>query len=266
MDPDENNRYQPLYGHPLHLLKIESAERYATRLLPFIPRGLPVFQSHGITHSRAIIRYINQFLTIPGLSPTPDEITLLYLAAWFHDIGYLHPVSIHDRGKHADLSCEMIHHDPFITDLVSPDEETALDTIVRYHDSRSDLTRIAGSGSGNRIALMAALFRLADAVDLGADRCPPEVFALIEDGLDEHSRRHWLAHQNILGCRIAYPSIRIMIHDPHNPFFTRRIIPHLEDDCIQTGIILQQYGYSAFTIDCRGDETGIIQTGRHSVR
>ncbi len=258
MGPDEERPYQAVCGHPLHLSKIETAEQYASRLLPFIPRGLPVFQSHGIEHSRAIIRYINQFLTIPGLSPTPDEITLLYLAAWFHDIGYLHPVSIHNRGKHADLSCEMIHRDPVIGDLISPEDEAALDTIVRYHDTHADLTRISGTGSEIRVSLLASLFRLADAADIGADRCPPEVFSLIEDGLDEHSRRHWLAHQNVLGCRIAYPFIRILVHDPHNPFFTRRIIPHLEDDCTQTGIILQRYNFSPFTIDCRRDENRII--------
>ena len=259
MDPYGEPFYQALSHDPVRLSQVERAERYAIRLLPFIPRGLPVFQSHGIGHSRAIIRHLNCIFTIPGLSPSTEETALLYMAAWFHDLGYLHPESVYNRGTHADLSGDMIRRDPVIRDLVVQSERQALDTVVRCHDSRADLTRISNYGSDHRVSLMAALFRLADAADIGTDRCPPEVFALIEDGLDEHSRRHWLAHQNVLGCRVAYPFIRILVHDLQNPFFSRRILPHLEEDCRSTGMILQRYGFSQFSIVCRRNKAETVQ-------
>lgn len=252
--PDEQNRYWMLTGHPSYLTRIETAERYATRLLPYIPRGLPVYQSHGIAHSSAILGYINQILTTPGLDVSPRERSLLYMAAWFHDIGYLHPLSIHNRGTHPELSVDMIRKDPVISDLVPGDDREDLLTIIRYHDSQADLRSLCETVPEIRTPLLAALFRLADAVDIGNDRCPAEVFSLIEDGLDEHSRRHWMAHQNVRACVITYPVIRILVHDPENPFFRRRIIPHLEDDCRSTGVILKEYGFIPFTLACRKSE------------
>ena len=239
---DEPDRYHALSTYPGFLSRIETAERYAIKMLPFIPRGLPVYQSHGVDHSLAIIRYINQIFRIPGLELNPTELLILYLAAWFHDIGYLHPLSIHNRSMHPALSVEMIKRDTLIQGLVQEEELFTLEMIVRYHDTRTDLTKIPETSPLLRTPLLAALFRLTDAIDIGTDRCPPEVFMHIEDGLDEHSRRHWQAHQGILGCVIAYPVIKVLVCDPENPFFRRRIIPHLEEDCRSSGIILKQYG------------------------
>lgn len=238
----EWDRYRALFGSPELLARIKTAERYAARLLPFIPRGLPVFQSHGTDHSLAIIRYINQVIRSPVFHLNSRDIYLLYLAAWFHDLGYLHPLSIHDRSMHPALSVQMIQRDTVIRGLVQDEEQPALESIIRYHDSHSDLTMIHDTCPTLRTSLLAALFRIADAVDLGTDRCPPEVYALIEDGLDEHSQKHWQAHQNIKECVIAYPVIRILVHDPDNPFFRKRIIPHLECDCQSTGVIFSRYG------------------------
>lgn len=245
--------YHLLASHPDYFPRICSAEEYASHLLPFIPRGLPVFQSHGVGHSQAIITYINQLLISFPLPLNQQEIFLLYLAAWFHDIGFLHPLSIHNRGRHPEISEDMIMRDRFLSELLSPEERENLAVIVRFHDTHSDLLKIRTS-STLKIPLLAGLFRLADAIDIGKDRCPPEVFCLIEDGLDEHSRRHWKAHQNVKGCVIAYPEIVITIYDPENPFFRRRIVPHLDDDCKSSGIICRKYGISPFQIVYHRDD------------
>lgn len=233
--------YRALYHTEEYLDRVCIAEAYAQRILPFIPRGLPVFQSHGPVHSLAIIRYINQLiLSFPGRFHI-KEIFLLYLAAWFHDIGFLHPLSIHDRGRHPAISAEMIMQDQTLSDLLSLPEQSDLAVIVRFHDTHADLSQIR-TQSSLRIPLLAGMFRLTDAIDIGNDRCPPELFTLIEDGLDEHSRRHWKAHQNVIGCSITYPKITITIHTRHSPFFLRRIVPHLEDDCRSCGVVCRQYG------------------------
>lgn len=246
--PDEWDRYRALFGRPELLARIKTAERYAARLLPFIPRGLPVYQSHGVGHSLAIIRNINQCIRAPALRLSPLEVFLLYLAAWFHDLGYLHPLSIHDRSMHPVISGEMIRRDTFIRGLIQDEYLPVLESIIRYHDSYTDLMAIQETFPPLRTPLLAALLRIADAVDIGTDRCPPEVFALIKDGLDEHSQKHWQAHQNIQECVIAYPVIRIQVHDPENQIFLTRIIPHLENDCQSTGVIFEQYGMAPMVL------------------
>lgn len=247
-NPDEREWYPALSEKSGFLPRIKRAEQYGIKILPFIPRGLPVYQSHGISHSQAIIRNINQILKIPLLHLSELEVFHLYLAAWFHDIGYLHPLSIYNRSRHPELSVEMIRRDPVVQEVAGGEDLLVLETITRFHDSRTDLSTIQEVTPRVRISLLAALFRLADAVDIGTDRCPPEVFILIEDGLDEHSRRHWQAHQNIQEVVIAYPIINIMVHDLENPFFRRRIIPHLEDDCRNSGQILKKYEIDPFTL------------------
>lgn len=227
---DPETLYPALVSYPEYYGRICKAEQYASTLLPFIPRGLPVFQSHGICHSEGIIRYINQMIRTFPLPLCEKECFLLYLAAWFHDIGYLHPLSIHDRSSHADLSAMMIQSDPVLSDLLSEIELDHLAFLVKFHDSRAELTTKVISSS-LRMHLVTALFRLTDAIDLGTDRCPPKVFSLIEDGLDEHSRWHWKAHQNVKACYFHYPSLTIVVYNPEDPFFRRRIVPHLEDDC-----------------------------------
>ena len=245
----EHERYDVFSEHADFLSRIMEAEQHASRLLPFIPRGLPVFQSHGILHSLAIIRIIHRIIQSPDIDLTLPEIFLLYMAAWFHDIGYLHPLTIQNRGVHPAISAEMIQQDPDIRSLITAEEFPILDTIIRYHDSHTDLTMIQETQSSVRSSLLAALFRLADAVDLGTDRCPPEVFTLIKDGLDEHSRRHWQAHQNVRGIVITYPVITILVQDPENQSFQRRIVTHLNDDCESCNQILKRYGMGPIILE-----------------
>jgi hypothetical protein len=239
--PEDWDRYRALFGRPELLARIKAVERYVTRLLPFIPRGLPVYQSHGVDHSLAVIRNINQVITIPGFKEEPGEVLLLYLAAWLHDLGYLHPDSLLTRSAHSALTIGMIRRDQTILGLIDEDEQEPLETIIRNHDTRADLTLIPEE-TRFRTPLLAALFRLADAVDIGKDRCPVEVFTLIEDVLDDRSRNHWLAHQNILTCVIDREVVRITVQDPEDRHFLERIVPHLEDDCRSSGIILSRYG------------------------
>ncbi len=251
---DGKRRYQALASYPQLRFRIEQVEQYASRLLPFIPRGLPVFQSHGVVHSLALVSNINKLIAGPGLQVSPDERFLLYLAAWLHDLGYLHPLSIYDRGMHVSLSVEMLDRDQTVINLLNASELSLLGTIIRYHDTHTDLTAIREETTSVRTPLLAALFRVADAVDLGTDRCPEEVFLLIEDGLNEHSRRHWQAHQNITGVRISYPVITIQVHDPENPFFRRRVMAHLEEDTMTANVILKRYNLAPVVLECKKED------------
>ena len=258
-------RYQALSDHPDYLKRVVIAEEYASRMLPFISRGLPVFQSHGISHSLSVIDFIHQASISFPVILHPEELFLLYLASWFHDLGYLHPLSIHDRRRHGELSIEMITADSMISGLLSAEEMDHLATIIRYHDSHTDLSKIR-SGSSLRLPFITALFRLTDALDIGKDRCPPEVFILIEDGLDEHSRRHWKAHQNIIKCIIHHPFVKIIVNNVDNPFFMRRIIPHLEDDCTSANLIFEQHGVDPVQLICQTYADSITESSSVSTK
>ncbi|MDD1729776.1 MAG: HD domain-containing protein [Methanospirillum sp.] len=250
---EEKTRYRLTSGSDL-CTRVEVIEEYATRLLPFIPRGLPVYQSHGVLHSATIIQNINRIIRYSGFQITSEEVFYLYLAAWLHDLGYLHPLSIFNRSTHPGLSVEMIRVDQTIQGILNQREYAVLETIIRYHDTHTNLMDISEDRADIRVPLLAAVFRIADAIDIGTDRCPPEVFMLIEDGLNEHSRRHWQAHHNILGVQIDYPVITIRVRDPENPFVRRRIISHLEDDCQSSGWILKRYKIAPVTLECRKGE------------
>ncbi|PKL59659.1 MAG: hypothetical protein CVV33_06690 [Methanomicrobiales archaeon HGW-Methanomicrobiales-4] len=51
--------YHELFRDPELLARVKKAEHYAARMLPYIPRGLPVYQSHGVGHSLVIIRRLS---------------------------------------------------------------------------------------------------------------------------------------------------------------------------------------------------------------
>lgn len=248
--PEDWDRYRSLFGRPELLARIKSIERYVARLLPFIPRGLPVFQAHGIEHSLSIIRNINQIIHTPGFDEQPHEVFLLYAAAWMHDLGYLHPETLVARKTHSAISARMIRQDPTIQELVNEEEQDPLEDIIQNHDTHADLTLVLENSSRFRTPLLAAMFRLADAVDIGADRCPPEVYSLIQDGLDVRSRMHWLAHQNIQKCTIEKAVVRIKTIDPGDRYFRERIIPHLEEDIRSTEVIFRRYGLNPFILVC----------------
>lgn len=163
IDTAEEDLYPYLKENPGFLSSIRSVELYASKILPFIPRGLPVYQSHGICHSRSIIIRMNQFLEIWEIPISTKEAYLLYLAAWLHDIGYLHPGTILKREDHGERSCDMIRSIRYLQDLVPRTNQiTALQTIIRSHGSAVDLSRIEIRSPIGRTQLLAAIFRLID--------------------------------------------------------------------------------------------------------
>jgi hypothetical protein len=245
---DKQGRYAVLSTDADYFSRIMQIEEYAIQLLPFIPRGLPVYQSHGIPHSLTIITHLTGVIHSSKLQVTIPEIFLLFVASWFHDIGYLHPDSIINRRNHPTISALMIHTDPRIQELIQTEEFPLLDTIIRYHASHEDLLRIRKSSPLVRTTLISALFRLADAMDIGTDRCPPEVYHLIKDGLNDHQHSHWLAHHNVLGVTFTHPMIIIRVRDFDYPVFRERIISHLKDDCDSCNQILIRYGIPPFQL------------------
>lgn len=244
-DDPEMNRYLYANLSSRHLLlkNVQVAERYARRVLPFIPRGLPVFQSHGVSHSVGIIDSLHAFTANWSLSLTATEFCILYCASWLHDIGYIHPATITDREKHPYISCTILTRDPAFDHLRSDTAFfQALIQVIRYHTSHSDLKSIPLNTPAGRNRLITAVFLLMDSLDLGKDRCPEEVFRIIQDDLDLRSNLHWNAHHNVLGCRFAYPAIEILVRSKDDMNFEKRILPHLQDDFDLVEEVFRIYG------------------------
>ncbi len=244
-----------LLSDDILLSGIIAAGEYASGMLNFIPRGLPVYQSHGKIHSQNIIRNINELVRIPGFVINEKEAYILYLAAWLHDIGYLHPKTITCRSIHPKMSCQMIRSDNTISGFIHPDEMNCLMDIILFHDTTSDLKRIIDENPEIRTSLLAAIFRIADSIDVGVDRCPSEVFVLIEDSLDNQSKVHWYAHHNISGVAIKHPDVMIAVKDPNDFLFNDRIMRHVEKDFEGAAEIFERYGFEAYKlIHCKDTE------------
>ncbi|MDD1724397.1 MAG: HD domain-containing protein [Methanospirillum sp.] len=235
--------YANLDSKHLLLSNVRIAERYARMVLPFIPRGLPVYQSHGVSHSVGIINSVHDFIKNWKLSLTSTEFCILYCASWLHDVGYIHPATITDRDKHPHISCTILTRDPAFSRMrTDPAFFQALIQVIRYHTSHSDLKSIPLNTTAGRNRLVAAIFLLADSLDLGKDRCPEEVFRLIQDDLDLKSNLHWKAHHNVLGCNFAYPAIELLVEAEDDINFQKRILPHLQDDFDLVHEVFIRYG------------------------
>ena len=193
-----------------------NSESMAHQILPFIQRNLKDLTAHGIGHSVAVIKNLNQLIDIMiggGFELSQTEIRLLYCAAWLHDIGNL---TCKDKKVHALESCKLLERletkYAFLGDLQTP-----LEFIVKYHSSKYDLSEVPEKpmhyqGEQIRLQLLCPLFRLADACHIGEDRAYRLVYFLLEGQLETESQDHWKANSSVLSVEFDIKGRRIVIY------------------------------------------------------
>lgn len=192
-------------------------ETYGESFLQFLPRELKNFPSHGIIHTLLIINSINNFLKNWEIRLNGDEIFLLYVAAWLHDIG-----CISSRTDHGEKSFEILIKDEIlcnVLNLINEDVIFNLEQVIKSHPSTYSITTVLKTNGTIRLQLICAIFRLIDACEITNIKCPKAVFEEIKDDLklpngspDDEAIKFWEAHMNIKNLTFQKPIIVIFIN------------------------------------------------------
>jgi len=184
---------------------------YCEKILTFVPRvnSLQDYPSHGIDHSLRIIAYINSFIESFNIEITDEEVYLLYLAAWVHDIG-----CICGREDHNEDSVKILSGDCDFYNLLEDKHKTCLNFIILSHRKKYDINTVPETIDIIRLKYLCAIFRLMDACDIARDRCPPIVYKYIKESLPADSQKYWESHLNIISVTFHGKDIVIDASDP----------------------------------------------------
>ncbi|MCW7080624.1 MAG: HD domain-containing protein [Candidatus Methanospirare jalkutatii] len=143
------------------------------------------YTDHGPGHSEAVIENLNKLTKGVNLSEYEDF--LLKCSAWLHDSGmlgregeniYNPEVCNRIRKEHHKRSAEYISKHWREIGLSDETEATIIQWICRAHSSKVNINEVPEethiAGENVRTRFLAALLRLADALDCREDRLPPE--------------------------------------------------------------------------------------------
>lgn len=165
----------------------------------------PNFTDHSSLHSMDVIYYCNQLLGEQVQYLTIPECYVLLMACYLHDIGMGIPKESYEefiskadkenfrqnhpeasteniiRSLHNELSGVMIEKYESLFDIPSPEYTYAIVQISRGHRKTDlyDVTEYADIQTPEgviRTAFLSAVLRLADEIDVGADRNPELLF------------------------------------------------------------------------------------------
>lgn len=183
-------------------------QRIAADLHPFATPGY--FTDHGAKHAAAVQENLGRLLPTRMPEPlTPFELFALLLATALHDIGMVLPHSPGERLADVRLD-HYIRSRNFIVKRheslgLSEHEAIVVGELCRAHGMPNlgylNTQHLSLRGHGSvRVQLLSALLRLADYLDLTADRAP----CLIADSrvIPAESQRHWSLHRRVADVQI----------------------------------------------------------------
>jgi len=191
-------------------------------ILDFLAMNIRYFTSHGKRHSQGVIRQLSNLLPDEILkSMSSIEVLILLCGAWLHDIGLLvnrdeNGLELSDaeiRECHHELSAWKIHQIAPWIGLDNRNLVQLLGDICACHRRQVNIAeRLPQSerfiqDQRIRTHLLAALIRMADALDTDRQRAP-ELFEQIAT-LSDQARLHWRVCQMI---ELAYLPTEGSIH------------------------------------------------------
>lgn len=231
-------------------------------IVAFVPRGIGNYTDHGIEHSERIEKLLERVMDICKNSGSDKckindtEEYLLFLAAWFHDIG-----CIKDRKNHAQISVDVIkkHFNemgklediaPFLIHIVgSHSDGTARENLLY----RVPELPVSVRGEPVRLRYISAIFRLIDGCDIDISRCPRIVYKILEPEMSKKTKRLWKGHRDIasLDFNTQNGKITIWVKDKHT---TKEITDRVQKHLGETKEILQKYDFPLLEIEVRNIE------------
>lgn len=200
-------------------------ETFRDEIMNYIMVESPYHTDHGFGHSSRIIEYFNKILEPRDDYLNSTETFLLLASAWFHDIGMMinrrggSKLTLDDiRDLHHVLSKEFVQKRYALFGIRNMHVGDYVAKIIYCHRRKVDISTVFArqpqsitlEGDTIRPRLLAALLRLADALDCDARRAP-EILSNEIRGLPRESQKHWRACQLISGVSVDHSHECIVI-------------------------------------------------------
>lgn len=215
--------YELLENTPLQKALIYQIENYSEKFLRFLPRVLQDYPSHGIDHTFNIMKHLNNFVPKWEIDLNQEEILLLYLASYLHDIG-----CIKSRINHHKFSAEIFLGSQNLCESLGDKYIRCLRYLIISHSSKyRGLNLIPIYDENIRLKLICSIFRLMDACEICYSKCPKDIYDIIEDTLNSISKSYWIGHMNIIDLTFDKPQIQITVNEKEK---CRDIINHLRNE------------------------------------
>ena len=212
----------------------ENVQRYCQKLLDAFYASDDIyfhfFTNHASLHSQTILKRLKELLFDVKLK-NDYEYYLLYTAAYAHDIGMLpqkanggfedytrQEVVEKARKEHSMRSAEHIKKNWREMGILEKTHSVHLADICKAHSSKVDINKIPERAEcvidGEKIEIrwkfLAALIRLADALDADYNRIPPE-FIIKDAKLSEKTVEGYLKHESVQKVTVSHKDRKIYI-------------------------------------------------------
>ncbi|MCW7069216.1 MAG: tetratricopeptide repeat protein [Methanophagales archaeon] len=227
-------------------------------------RNLPYIYSHGlfryytvhsVGHSEAVIKILNELTE--GVNLSEYENFLLKCGAWLHDIGMLmregedinNPeICNRIREEHHKRSAEHISKHWREIGLSDETEATIIQWICYAHSSKEDINKVPeeihAASENVRTRFLAALLRLADALDCGKNRLPPEEYRHLPQIPRESQEEYWkheiVEKVEIKGSEI-YVEMLLKYKDHKENNVADKVKEKIEEELNSVRDVLEQY-------------------------
>ena len=212
----------------------ENVQRYCQKLLDAFQGSDDIyfrfFTNHASLHSQTILKRLKELLFDVKLK-NDYEYYLLYAAAYAHDIGMLpqktngefedytkQEVVEKARKEHSVRSAEHIKRNWREMGILEKTHSVHLAEICKAHSSKVDITKIPERAEcvidGEKVEIrwrfLAALIRLADALDADYNRIPPE-FIIKNAKLSEKTVEEYLKHESVQKVTVTHKDRKIYV-------------------------------------------------------
>lgn len=204
---------------PDQLARLSHIRQYVTDLWAHGTPLHPFFTLHGAQHSQQVELIIEHILAPEHRDHhhlekvlQREQILCLLASAWLHDTGMICPPTEEEKQVASEQGMTVsdwirkVHHERSYKYVVGhardlrlePDEANTVGLVCQAHRGKNLASDRSLTTSFLNTRFLAAVLRVADALDISKARTPPQLMELRWNEMDSTSRWHWLKHWCIL--------------------------------------------------------------------
>ena len=214
-------------------------------VLGFWQVHFPYYTDHGVQHAKGIIKQLCHMLPDEVIGDmNSSEVLILLCSAWLHDIGLL--TNVDEKGKslrakeirdrHHELSRYLVRRKYKELGLADHDIAELVADVCFSHRKQVDIHELYAETTLGvdkvRVRFLAALLRLADAMDTGSKRAPrilyqekaEDLWKFVDDHDKEEIKRHWRACHLISGINYATEKLAIIVDSRYEDDEEKKLI------------------------------------------